>query len=428
MVTSQPAGAEPRAPRHAVAAKQAFPDAEVLFVDCAPRGATQPDPPDLRAAAGVIRQTLDYPSRASAPVALAISKLRVLAARWLMKVFGLVTEPLFGERTIGLTAMLIAARADVYMGHNIETLLPIGLAARRNRAALIFDCMEYYSDMGEDQSVEEARAATLLETRWLPQCVLTTASSEALSRVLASRYAITPPLALYNTPPAEELPPRPKAAGLRLYWRNAVVGFSQRGLDDALVALTLLPDDVTLHLQGKPSMDGGARLRARIAELGLVERVTILPPYSPGQAVRQAARYDVGLCLERRGPANHEYTVSNKLFDYMMAGLAVVIADLPSLRAVVDRADSGLIFEPGSPQALAAQIRRLRDEPGLLTSLMAKAGCFALTEGNLAADMERFRVALQCAVRAKAGNRTGEAPNSLTDPMGAVDPANPVGS
>lgn len=394
VVTSLPAVAEPRAPRHAVAIRQAFPRAEVLFVDCARRGATEQDPPDLRAVAGIIRQTLDYPTRAAEPLAHAANKLRVIAGRLLMKLFGWITEPLFGDRTLGLTRMLIDARADVYMAHNIETLLPAARAARRNRAALIFDCMEYYSDMGDGQTTEEALAASRLEARWLPRCVLVTASSEALSDVLAGRYAVPPPLALYNTPRLEPLVPRPPTAGLRLYWRNAVIGFSQRGLEDALAALTLLPDDVTLFLQGRPSMDGGERLRARIADLGLEQRVTILPPYAPGEAVRQASPYDVGLCLERRGPANHEFTVSNKLFDYMMAGLAVVVADLPSLRAVVDRAAGGLLFEPGSPEALAAQIRRLRDEPGLLASLAARARAFAETEGHVDVDMARFRAAL----------------------------------
>ncbi|MFZ5669648.1 MAG: glycosyltransferase [Pseudomonadota bacterium] len=402
-MTSLAAGAEPRAPRHAVAAKAAFPQAEVLFVDCARRGAADPDPPDLRSAAGIIRQTLDYPARAGQPLAHAVNKARVVAGRLAMKLFGLVTEPLFGDRTIGLTRLLVEARADLYIAHNIEALLPAVRAARRNGAALIFDCMEYYSDMGDGQTAEEARAARRLEARWLPRCVLVTASSEALSRALADRYGIEPPLALYNTPRIEAPPPRTRGEGLRLYWRNAVVGFSQRGLEDALAALTLLPDDVTLHLQGRPSMDGGQRLEARIRELGLADRVTVLPPFAPGEAVRQAGAYDVGLCLERRGPANHEYTVSNKLFDYMMAGLAVVVSDLPSLRSVVERAGAGLLFEPGSPEDLAARIRRLRDEPGLLESLAGRARAFAEAEGNVDVDMDRFRAALRALAAPPAG-------------------------
>ena len=61
----------------------------------------------------------------------------------------------------------------------------------------------------------------------------------------------------------------------------------------------------------------------------------------------QAAPHTIGLCLERKGPANHEYTVSNKMFDYMMGGLAVVSADLKGLHSVIKRSGGGVLFEPG---------------------------------------------------------------------------------
>jgi hypothetical protein len=394
IATSVPAWAEPRAPRHAVAAKQALPEAEVRFIDLVPRDLSTPDPPNLRAAVGVIRQTIEFPTRATGLLAFAGRKLVVKAARILFRLTGRVTEPVFGDHVIGFTRYLKRVQGDIYIAHNIETLLPAARAATRNGAKLVFDCMEYYSDMGETQASEEAQAARVLETAWLPRCSLVTASSDVLADVLAAEYRIPRPLALYNTPKLEDAPTSEPTEGLKLYWRNSVIGFGQRGLDDALTALTLLPPDVTLSLQGRPPNDGGQRLAARIHELGLAGRVSILPPYPPGEAVREAARHKVGLCLERRGPRNHEYTVSSKLLDYMMAGLAVVVADLPGLRAVVQCSRGGLLFEPGSPDHLAEQIARLHAEPELLAELAANARSFARTEGNTDVDMARFRAAL----------------------------------
>lgn len=403
VVTSLAAAAEPRGPRHAVAAGEAFPDAEVIFVDLQPHGVEAADPPALRAAPSVRRLTLRYPTRKGRPLALAWRRARVAAARPLLRLTGAVTEPLFGPATIGLGRALKRLKPDMVIAHNIETLLPAARAAAGGR--LVFDCMEYYSDMGDSQTPEAARGARILERRWLPRCDLVMASSAALGRVLAGDYAIPQPLALYNTPPIGEAPARSPEPGLKLYWRNAVVGFGQRGLDDILIALTLLPDDVTLTVQGRPAADGGARLAARIAELGLAGRVSVLGPYPPGEAVSQAGAHQVGLCLERRGPANHEYTVSNKLFDYLMAGLAVVVADLPSLRDVVERSGGGLLFEPGSPADLAEKIQRLRDAPAQLVEFSGKARRFALTEGNVTVDMDRFKVALRGLRGVDGGNR-----------------------
>jgi hypothetical protein len=396
LVTSLAAWAEPRAPRHAVAAREAFEEAEVLFVDLVAAG--QPvvsDPPNVRELPGLMRKRITYPSRARGTLALAWRKVVVSLARIWFDVSGQLTSPVFGARVVGLTAYLRSVQADAYIAHNIETLLPAALAARDTGAKLIFDCMEYYADMGDGQTAAESRAVEKAERRWLPECGLVTASSDALARELENTYGIRRPLALYNTPPIlKSLPSTTRSKGLRLYWRNAVIGLGQRGLDDALVALTMLPGDVTLSIQGRLPSDGGEELRQRIAELGLGNRVRILPPYAPEDAVLQAAQHDVGLCLERRGRANHELTISNKLFDYMMAGLAVVVSDCPSLREFVLRCNSGLVFEAGSPESLARQIHQLREQPELFAEFSSNARRFALAEGNLDVDMRRFKDAL----------------------------------
>jgi glycosyltransferase involved in cell wall biosynthesis len=190
------------------------------------------------------------------------------------------------------------------------------------------------------------------------------------------------------------LPPR-RGGGLNLYWRNSVIGFGQRGLDDALTALTLLPADVRLFLQGRLAADGGRAVTERIAGLGLRDRVTILAPYEPSEAVTQAAAYDIGLCLERRGPRNHDLTVSNKMFDYHMAGLAVVTTDLPGLAAVIRRSGAGVVCEPGVPASLAGAVAEMRSSPARLAHFQSSARRFAMEEANLEFEIEKIAVALR---------------------------------
>ena len=248
-----------------------------------------------------------------------------------------------------MTRALKDIRADVYIAHNIETLLPAMTAARMHGAAVVFDCMEFYSDMGDSQHPVEAVAAHKLEAESLPHCALVIASSDTMADALAAEYGIARPLAAYNvSPTAHKLPAR-RGGGLKLYWRNSVIGFGQRGLQDVLDALALVPDDVHLHLQGRLPDGNAAELKKRVAALKLEGRVHVQAPYKPHEAVQQAALYDVGLCLERRGPRNHDLTVSNKMFDYHMAGLAVIATDLPALADVIQRSGGGLVCQREIP-------------------------------------------------------------------------------
>jgi glycosyltransferase involved in cell wall biosynthesis len=243
----------------------------------------------------------------------------------------------------------------------------------------------------------------VLQQRVLRDCALVIAASDEIADALVRDHRIARPVAIYNTPPREcDLPP--KSGEFSLYWRNYQIGFGQRGLEDAFVALSKLPEDVTLHVQGKLPFDGGEQVRKRAEELRISHRLVIDPPFAQGEAVRRAAPHTIGLCLERRGPANHEYTVSNKMFDYHMAGLAVVASDLPSLRHVIERSGGGELFEPGSPDSLAAVILGLYNDRSRTQGLAERARSYALHEGNDETEMSRFTTAFENAVH---GVRTG---------------------
>lgn len=398
VVTSYAAAAEPRAPRHAVAARHAFPDADVIFVDLVAAGtARRLDPVSLHEAR-IARHTVEFPTRASNPAGLVVRKLRRKLGHLAFNAAGRISESLLSDHTQGLTRVLCDIGADLYIAHNIETLLPAATAAERVSAALMFDCMEYYSDMGDGQSPVMMKAARQLETRLLPACQLVLASSDRLADTLAEEYGIRRPFPSYNVPPMATVLPSKRGGGLNLYWRNSVIGFGQRGLEDVLEAMTQVPADVCLFLQGRLQVGGAGVITRRADELGLAGRVTILAPYKPEEAVQRAAPYDVGLCLERRGPRNHDLTVSNKMFDYHMGGLAVIASNLPSLSQVIARSKGGIVYEPGNVASLAVAICRLHDSPGELAALQANARRFALEEANLELELTRLAQAMRSAM------------------------------
>jgi glycosyltransferase involved in cell wall biosynthesis len=325
--------------------------------------------------------------------------VRSLCARAWSKVTGQLLPSALSTRAIGLTKALVAEEADVYIAHNIDTLLPAGRAASRRGALLMFDSMEFHSDMGDGQSQWERQLVRELERKYLPKCCLIFSSSDQIADALVEEYGVARPLPLYNVPPKEEVLLEKPRSGLALYWRNAVIGLGQRGLDDALVALTKLPSDVSLHLQGRLPSDGGSGLRLRIAELEIQSRVVCHQPYSPENAVKEASRYHIGLCLERAGIRNHELTVSNKMFDYHMARLAVISSDLPPLRSILEQSKAGLLFVPGSPDDLAAKIALLYNDREALRSYAVNARHFAMNQANREIEMKKFSTALADAVK-----------------------------
>jgi glycosyltransferase involved in cell wall biosynthesis len=75
---------------------------------------------------------------------------------------------------------------------------------------------------------------------------------------------------------------------------------------------------------------------------------------------------------------NHWSTDSNKLFEYVMAGIPVVASDFPEIRRVVREYSVGLLVHPESVADIAGALRRLRDDLNLRCRLKASVEASAV--------------------------------------------------
>jgi glycosyltransferase involved in cell wall biosynthesis len=99
--------------------------------------------------------------------------------------------------------------------------------------------------------------------------------------------------------------------------------------------------------------------RAARMNLGNVLFVPPVPKQDMPEVLRAA---DAGLAILK--PLElYKTTYPNKVFDYMAAGLPVILAIDGVIRQVVDAAGCGIFVQPGDPQSLAASIRELSIDP-----------------------------------------------------------------
>jgi glycosyltransferase involved in cell wall biosynthesis len=84
--------------------------------------------------------------------------------------------------------------------------------------------------------------------------------------------------------------------------------------------------------------------------------------------MRQCRTCDVGLSLLPSASAdlNERAMVgaSNKVFEYLASGLAVLVGDLPRWRETFVDAGFGRACDPASSASIAAELRWLLDHPG----------------------------------------------------------------
>lgn len=359
------------------------------FIDCQPRGVSFPDPPEF-VKFGLGRSTYSYATLKSAPMRRLGTRLVEMLSRGLFVAFHRPTSPAVSQRGWGLARILRETSADFVAAYNIDAFLPCAEWSRRRGKPLVLDCQEFYADMGDSQSTLNRSIADAVQRATIPRANLVLATTQCLAGEIVRRYGDVETLVVYNAPPLEDLVSEPRVPWCSLYWRNYTVDFGQRGLDDILVALAQLPPFVRLCIQGRATPSSQERIRSRCRELGVQGRVELAPSYRPNEAVAVAARHHIGLCPEQPSNLNQRLTASNKIFDFMMAGLPVVASDVDGLREVVESSGGGLLYSAGQPDALANVVRELCSSQETHARLAEAARQFAVREGNLEVQMGRL--------------------------------------
>ncbi|MFD5866060.1 glycosyltransferase [Agromyces sp. NPDC127015] len=130
-----------------------------------------------------------------------------------------------------------------------------------------------------------------------------------------------------------------------------------RGIERVIEAMPHLPDDTHFVLLGEGSevyVDGLRRLVARTGDGDRVHFVGAVPPAEVSAALADA---DVSVALTQPTVLSYEYSLPNKLFESVHAGVPVLTSATKDASEVVRRYDLGGVVDPhASPEALAGAI------------------------------------------------------------------------
>lgn len=109
--------------------------------------------------------------------------------------------------------------------------------------------------------------------------------------------------------------------------------------------------------------------------LGIERQFMVLPPVGYDQVKEFTPAANVGHALYDPIHINnvHITTASNKIMEYMAAGLPLLVSDTPSLRALVEKHNCGITADEQSPQSIAAAVNLLLGDSKHARSIGASA-------------------------------------------------------
>ncbi|WP_420491616.1 glycosyltransferase [Neobacillus drentensis] len=139
----------------------------------------------------------------------------------------------------------------------------------------------------------------------------------------------------------------PKDEKILLYQGGVQTG---RGLDKLIQAVPLFNEGILVLIgDGKIKKE----LQTMVEEKGLQDKVKFLPKVPLADLPKYTRNAYLGFQVLNNVCFNHYSASSNKLFEYMMAGVPVVACDFPEIKRVVEGDGTGVSVDSHDPESIA---------------------------------------------------------------------------
>jgi glycosyltransferase involved in cell wall biosynthesis len=234
-------------------------------------------------------------------------------------------------------------------------VLPIGVILRGlSRAKVVYDTHELETETA-GSSPQRRKLGRLLERACMRFVALVVVVSPGIEKWYRRHYGIERIVTVLNAPRYREPIAAPRrflddpSAKVVLY--QGVLGRG-RGLEHLVGASAALAEaGYELVLLGYGPMADELSALSRIMPFHVV------PAVPPGILLEYTASACVGICLIENICLSYHLSLPNKLFEYVMARVPVVAADLPEIRNAVDSWRVGTCLASMDPVTIVNAVR-----------------------------------------------------------------------
>ncbi|SEE98202.1 glycosyltransferase [Ruania alba] len=294
----------------------------------------------------------------------------------------------------------VAFSPDVIHANDGNTLYPAMRIARHTGARILYDAHELWRHRNVRHRPLARHVDHLVERVGIRRAAAVITVSPSIAEWLRRTYRLRrEPALVRNIPAAAPVPDRAhgllrERAGLGP--ESPVIAYggritSSRGIEETIDALTHLPG-AHLVLLGYGEEDYLAVVRRRALTAGVADRVHLIGAVPSNEVATALADADLSVVYVRPTCLSYAYSLPNKLFEAIHAGLPIVAADLPDTKAVVLEHGVGEIFAvDGGPDQMAAAMQRVLADPAAYRRAAREAATALTWEGEAAVLLAEYR-------------------------------------
>lgn len=266
----------------------------------------------------------------------------------------------YAEFNIRLFFFLLFNKFNLLVSNDLDTLLANYLIKKIKGTPLVYDTHEYYT--GTPELVDRPFVRSIwkrIEQMIFPRLKMIYTVNDSIARLYEKEYGVSLKVVRnipYRKKAADKLNRRaldmPENKNIILL-QGAGINI-QRGAEELVEAMQYLPDDMVLYIIGGGDVIG--TLKEMRLLLKLEEKVIILPKLPFDKLFQYTCQADLGVTLDKDTNINYRFSLPNKVFDYIQAGLPVLASPLIEIKKIIEKYEIGTLIENHDAQHIAKKI------------------------------------------------------------------------
>jgi len=257
---------------------------------------------------------------------------------------------------IRLFFFLLFTRADILLSNDLDTLLANYLVSVIRSKPLVYDSHEYFTGVPELQHRKRVRKVwESIEHYIFPKLDYVYTVNDSIAGLYAEKYrkevkVVRNVPVLRQGTVAERIPAEKKI----LIYQGSGINVN-RGAEELVTAMGFLnAEKYALWIVGGGDVFEQLKVLAAVQKVDDRIRFINKVPFSELREITLQA--DLGLSFDKPTNLNYLYSLPNKVFDYIHAGLPLLTTRLPEIQQLIEKFDIGYFIDNHAPQHIAERI------------------------------------------------------------------------
>lgn len=252
-------------------------------------------------------------------------------------------------------------KVDALFANDLDTLWANYCASKMKKIPLIYDSHEIFCEVPELQKTPlKKKIWERLERRILPKLKHCITVNQSIADYFKEKYNI--PFFVVRNIPQETPNFKPKSKqelGIPVNRKILILqgaGINiERGAEELVQAMV----SVDAHLYIIGGGDVFPVLKKMITELNLTEKITIKDKMTKSELLHFTYNADIGISIDKDTNLNYHFSLPNKIFDYIQAGIPVLASNLPEIKNIITRYNIGCIIDNHEPKHIAEKLNKM---------------------------------------------------------------------